>query len=253
MELTQEQKEKALAILGEELPYRQYEQLKLADDTLKEKALDCHFWALRLLEEVNLPYRLLYDYLMQYGTEYLRKSKYQYGVLPTNNHDCATDGKIVLISRLYPRPGYEIKKLKGIKLSKNAELVKGPFLDDVNSTKWHTKLVLHGSLAVEVKSKAAEQFLWNLDTSEGISRWEYYFAHFLNTAELEEYNTFDYFGRRESLKGDIDKINHWKWLRADYQLCPDKYLQQEPKMKKSDRFKFTLWQTYFIQDSNEKT
>ena len=251
MGLTEEQREKALQVLGEELPYRQYEQLKNADEYLKEKALSCHFWAVRLVDEVNLPYRFLYEYLMQYGTEYLINSKYQLGMLPIEHYECATDGNIVLISRLYPSPGYEIKKLKGIRLSKKAELVSGPFPEDIESTRWHCKLVVHGSLADEINEKAAEQYQWDLSTPEGIKKWQYYFAHFLDMAELEEYNTFDYFGRRESIKGDIERINAWKWLRADYQLCKDKYLQEEPKIKKSDRFKFTLWKTYFLAENTK--
>lgn len=231
------QKQKALEKLGEEdLSYYRLPMLDTSSEQYKkEKAFKCHVWACKMIEAFNLPYRVLYDYFMEYGTEYLK------GYISANN------GKICLLNRCYPLPGYEKSKLIGV--SCHADYIgiqSGPFKDDLTSSNYDLRFsITDESINAEIEAKAAEQHQWDLSTQEGFEKWKYFFAHFLGKADLSNYSCLDLFGKKEATSADNKRLDCWKSLQADYHFNPDNYMKEEPPYLPEYEDKYTLWKFYW--------
>ena len=239
------QREKALSLLDDS--YSSLPMFRFDEDELnKQHALNCHLWAMQMIDVFNLPYRVLYAYFSRYGYEYMKGWK------------AAEKDGICLLNRCYPKPGYYIPDLVGVSMYIKKDVINpdvyidaGPFKDDVTSTKYDLRtLIKDGTeLKAEVEAKAAAQITWDLSTAEGIKEWKYQFAHFLNAAQFNDYRTFDWWGKKTAPNEEEEKINFWKCLQADYYMHTDNYRQEEPTCNNPDDY--TLW-TFYWNDRNEK-
>lgn len=231
------QRQKAIEKLGEEdLSYYRLPMLDTSSEQYKkEKAFKCHVWASKMIEVFNLPYRVLYDYFMEYGTEYLK------GYISANN------GKICLLNRCYPLPGYEKSKLIGVSCQADyIDIQSGPFKDDLTSSNYDLRFsITDESINAEIEAKAAEQHQWDLSTAAGRKQWAYYFAHFLGKADLSNYSCLDLFGKKEATSADNKRLDCWKSLQADYHFNPDNYMKEEPPYLPEYEDKYTLWKFYW--------
>lgn len=232
------QRQKALEMLGEEdLSFYRLPMFGTSSEQYKKaKAFKCHVWASKLIEVFNLPYRVLYDYLMEYGTEYLK------------GHISANNGKICLLNRCYPMPGYEQSKLVGVSCHADyINIQSGPFEDDLTSSNYDFRVSIFDELInAEIETKAAEQHIWDLSTAAGRKQWAYYFAHFLNNADLKNYSCFDLFGKKEATNADLKRFDCWKSLQTDYYVSPDEYMNEEPPYLPEYENKYTLWKFYWL-------
>lgn len=210
----------------------------------KENAFKCHVWACKMIEVFNLPYRVLYDYFMEHGTEYLK------------GYQAAHNDKICLLNRCYPLPGYEESKLIGISCHSNfLELQVGPYKDDLTSSNYDLRFVITDeSINSEIEAKAAEQHPWDLSTREGLNKWKYYFAHFLSNADLMTFSCLNLFGKKEATKEDYQRLECWLSVQADYHMNPDNFMQEEPPYLPEYEGKYTLWKFHWTDlDPNDKT
>lgn len=240
------QREKALSLLENE--YSQLPMFLHDDETMrKEHALNCHLWAMQMVDVYNLPYRILYDYFIQYGYDYMK------GWQPAERNG------IVLLNRCYPKPGYYIPDLVGVSMYISKDVLNpdvyidvGPFADDLTSSNYDIRTLIKDGTALkeEVEAKAAAQITWNLETAAGIQEWKYQFGHWLNGAQFNDYRTFDWWGKKTA-PNEEEKISFWKCLQADYYMHPENYRQEEPPFNPEDTDKYTLWKFYW-NDKNEK-
>lgn len=231
------QRQKALEKLGEEdLSFELLPMFGLSEQYKKEKAFKCHVIACKMIEAFNLPYRVLYDYFMEYGTDYLK------GCAAAHN------GKICLLNRCYPMPGYERSKLIGISCHADyINIQSGPFKDDLTSSNYDFRVsITDESINAEIKAKAAEQHQWDLSTAAGTKKWKYFFAHFLNNADLLNYSCLDLFGKKEATSADMKRLDCWKSLQADYHLSPNKYMNEEPPYLPEYENRYTLCKFYWL-------
>lgn len=231
------QKQKALEKLGEEdLSFYRLPMFESSEQYKKEVAFKCHAWASKMIEVFNLPYRVLYDYFMEYGTEYLK------------GYAAAHNGKICLLNRCYPLPGYEKSKLIGVSCHADYICIQsGPFKDDLTSSNYDLRFsITDESINAEIEAKAAEQHQWNLSTAAGRKQWAYYFAHFLGKADLSNYSCLDLFGKKEATSADNKRLDCWKSLQADYHFKPDNYMKEEPPYLPEYKDKYTLWKFYWL-------
>ena len=229
--LTDEQRQKAQRALdNSSLPMFDIKRME------QENAYRTHIWACKMVEQYNLPYRILLAYFKQHGYEYLK------------NHGAAHDENIVLINRCYPLPGYTIADLPTIDwyIRKNEinpfiRIVSGPFDDDLTSSKFDLRTFIDDeAINAQIEEATRKQHTWDLQTSEGIKAWEHEFAHFLADENFSTYTAFDWFGVKTSTP-DNSKIKYWKKLQRDYRKNPDEYRQEEPPYLPEYANKYTLW------------
>lgn len=234
------QRQKALEKLGEEdLSFYLLPMFDTSSEQYKKaKAFKCHVWASKMIEVFNLPYRVLYDYFIEYGTEYLK------------GHISANNGKICLLNRCYPMPGYEQSKLIGVSCnSDDINIQSGPFEDDITSSDCDFRVSIFNA---EIEARAAQQHQWDLLTAAGRKQWAYFFAHFLNNADLKNYSTFDLFGKKEATSADMKRLDCWQSLQADYHLSPYKYMNEEPPYLPEYEDRYTLWKFYWLDMNDNK-
>lgn len=185
-------------------------------DLDKMYAIREHLWIMQMIYAYNLPFKILHDYFKKYGTKHQRA-------------DAAHNDSIVLLNRCYPRPGYLIDKLVYVP-QKSVKLIEGVFADDLSDL----KLTINDKeLKTKAESTAAEQHVWDLRTAAGRKNWEYYFAHFLQSAHFDEYSHFDFWGEKSAPNGRTtqeqqDRIAYWKRVQSKYLRNPENYMQTEP-------------------------
>lgn len=210
--LSKEQEEKAMHVLT---------QKTMLDNFEKEIAFRNFYKALFAVNVYNLPYRIILDYLKNYDKQ---------------------RGKVEL-NPCYPAPGYLKEKLLVLPLE-DVSIENSPTTNDLNIT------VISSAKRQQIDKHNRSLRDWNLDTKNGIKQWEYYFAHFLKDADLNQYSTFDYFGRNESKQADQEKINQWKILQKHFRETPTNYMIEEPNCSDYDLSKYTL-QEFIIAWSNK--
>lgn len=191
-------------------------QLPMFQDFEKEIAFRNHQEAIEWIDKYNLPYRIALNYIKGYDN---------------------TKG-YVQINACYPAPGYCKDDL--IHLSP----------DDIN---------IDYQLNITPKDEATRQQIkeccdrlrpWNLSTAAGLEQWKRYFAHFLNAADIDSYNSFDWFGVKVAAysQEQNNKINFWKCLHADYYLRQGDFMQEEPLQADYDLDQYTTLE--FVVDWN---
>lgn len=229
--LTNEQRQKAKqALLYSDLPMfntKRWEQ---------EHAYEVHLWACMMVKEYGLPYRILLAYFKKHGYEYLKC------------HGAAHNDNIVLINRLYPKPGYLAADLPTIdwyirkyEINPIIRIESGPFPDDLTSSKWDFRTFIDDDVInAQIDEATRKQHTWDLQTSEGIKAWEHEFAHFLADEDFSKYTPFDFFGEKSSTP-DKSKIKYWKKLQREYNKNPDDYRQEEPPYLAEYANNYTLW------------
>lgn len=178
----------------------------------KERAFEDYKTAIAWIEKYNLPYRVSLEYLKQFD-----RSR---GFIEINVN--------------YPYPGYKVADLVHISPD-NITL-----LDNLNM------IPSEESLRQQIEEHNKKLRPWNLSTPEGRKKWRFYFAHFLGQADLQNYSSFDLFGKKEATSADMKRLDCWKALQADYHLSPDKYMNEEPRAADYDPKEYT--QLEFIVD-----
>lgn len=207
--LTPEQKEKAQMALID----------KVTDDLYKSLALRNHNAAVEWVEIYNLPYRVSLDYLKSYSVS----------------------SDIVKINRCYPLAGYPVDKILTIGFDDldldNPDLYK---LDDKGMRVYSMELFHTPKPDVmEVIEKHNRQFhTWEV----GDAVWEYEFIHFLDGYHIDEFSSFDMFGRKGV---DEDRLNERKRyfveLQDKYMHDKSRYRSEEPKKTPEDASIYTEW------------
>jgi len=194
--LTKEQEEKAREAL--------YLRLPMFQNFEKEMAFNNHKTAIAWVNAYNLPYRISLDYLKAINADHVR------------------------ININYPFPGYRVADL--IHLSPNEYMLHDPMKAPDNKGRYTLELTpIDEATKQRIEEHNKNLRPWDLSTAAGIEKWKYYFAHFFNVAQLNEYNSFDWFGVKAAPNEEQEKkINFWISLQADYQMNPDKYMQEEP-------------------------
>lgn len=231
------QRQKAIEKLSEEgFDYKLPVLDTSSEQYKKEKAFRCHVWACNMIEVFNLPYKVLYDYFMEHGTEYLK------------DYQAAHNEKICLLNRCYPLPGYEHSKLIGVSCHADyINIQSGPFKDDLTSSKFDFRVVITDeSINAEIEAKAAEQHPWDLSTREGFKKWKYYFAHFIGNTDLTTYSCLNLFGKKEAKKEDNQRLECWLSVQADFHMNPENFMQEEPPYLPEYKDSYTLWKFYWL-------
>ena len=245
------QRQKALEKLGDDDGYRSLPMFLFTEEYWKkENAYYNHLWAIKMMDIFNLPFRILYNYFNEYGYRYLKCAT-------AAHHD-----NIVLLNRCYPAPGYSEDGLMGFDWGDydNIGITNGLVKGDPTSDKFDLiTYIRNADMKAEAERKAYSQHTWDLETKEGIKRWEYEFAHFLK--DIEGYTYFDYFGtkgtilKKSTLKNpkhtkdtisdksalkNQKRIIYWQQLSEAYNKNPESYRQEEPRF---DDYKgeYTLW------------
>lgn len=205
--MTEEQKRKAEIALSASL-YADFE---------KKIAFNNYLTAIEWIELYNLPYRVSLDYLKGYNKE----------------------NGFVLINPCYPFPGYNVNDL--IHLKPDEVTPHDPSKKPNKDGSYDLCLTpINAETRQQIKEHNKKLRPWDLSTAAGLKQWEYYFAHFLNGADLNALDTFSLFGTKEAPKGATDKINYWKALQADYHMHTDKYMQDEPLLAAYDLEEYTI-------------
>lgn len=193
----------------------------------KEIALSNHEKAIEWISIYNLPYRISLNHLKGSSRDYV-------GINPC-----------------YPYPGYNVNDL--IHLSPNEFAAHDPTKPPNKDGSYDLCLTpINAETRQQIKEHCEKLRPWNLSTPEGIEKWKYYFAHFLNEADLNDYDSFDWFGVKVASYSPEQnhKISFWKCLHADYYLHPDNYMQEEPPYLPSYDNEYTHLE--FIPDWEDK-
>ena len=182
-------------------------QSPIFQDFEKQIAFANHQEAIKWIDLYNLPYRIALNYIKSYD----------------NSKD------YVQLNACYPAPGYLKDDLIHLKP------------EEVN---------IDYELNMEPKEEATRQKIkeccdklrpWNLSTAAGLEQWKKYFAHFINAAAFDKFNSFDWFGVKVATysQEQSDKINFWKCLHADYYLHQGDFIKEEPLKADYDLDRYT--------------
>ena len=182
-------------------------QLPMFQDFEKQIAFKNHEEAIKWVSLYNLPYRVALNYIKDYDN---RKG-------------------YVHINACYPAPGY--CKADLIHLSP----------EEVDIDYYLNMTPKEEATRQQIQERCDKLRPWNLSTPEGIEQWKKYFAHFINAADFDRYNSFDWFGVKAAAysQEQNNKISFWKCLHADYYLHRDDYMQEEPLQADYDLEQYT--------------
>jgi len=171
-----------------------YLRLPMFQNFEKEIAFNNHKTAIEWIDKYNLPYRVSLNHLKDMNPDY------------------------VSINPCYPFPGYNMADL--IHLTP----------DDIAVLEDLTIIPTSPIIKQQIEEHNKKLIPWDLSTAAGLDKWKYYFAHFINGAQLNSFNMFDWFGVKIGAPNEEQQkmIDFWLCLQADYHMHPDKYMQEEP-------------------------
>ena len=203
---------------------------KATDNLRKQQAFDHHNTACKWVTEYGLPYRVSLDYLKTHSKD---------------------DG-IVLINPCYPLPGYPVD---GILTITGADLdYDNPNLytvDEKGVRTYKSELFYspNAGAAEEIRVHNLQFRTWDLETVDGLTAWEYEFAHFLDGYDIDRFTAFDTFGRGnvsdnalDAFKRTLKAIQHrFKANKQSYRTSEPVYLPEYDELYTVAAFKLKLY------------